>query len=60
LEAELLELSPEDRTILLLAELEDFSSQQIADELGMTAGAVRVRLSRLRVRLAQKLAEQSS
>lgn len=59
LEAELLQLSPEDRSILLLAELEDFSSQQIADELGMTAGAVRVRLSRMRVRLAQKLSAQS-
>lgn len=58
IEAELLQLSPADRSIVLLAELEDFSSQQIADELGMTAGAVRVRLSRLRVRLAEKLAAE--
>jgi RNA polymerase sigma-70 factor, ECF subfamily len=59
IEAELLQLSPEDRSILLLAELEDFTSQQIADELGMSAGAVRVRLSRLRVRLAEKLAAEN-
>ena len=48
LETVLLELSPRDRSILLLAELEDFSAAEIGAELGMTAGAVRTRLSRLR------------
>jgi RNA polymerase sigma-70 factor (ECF subfamily) len=55
LERSLLELSAQDRSILLLAELEGFSSASIAAELGMTDGAVRVRLSRLRARLAAAL-----
>lgn len=58
LEGTLLELSPRDRTIVLLAELEDFSSAAIAAELGMTDGAVRVRLSRLRARLAAALEKE--
>ncbi len=60
LETTLLELSPRDRSILLLAELEDFSSAAIAAELSMTDGAVRVRLSRLRVRLAEVLQKEMS
>jgi RNA polymerase sigma-70 factor, ECF subfamily len=55
LERTLLELSPRDRSIVLLAELEDFSSAEIAAELGMTDGAVRTRLSRLRARLVDVL-----
>jgi RNA polymerase sigma-70 factor, ECF subfamily len=55
LERSLLSLSPQDRSILLLAELEGFSSSHIGAELGMTDGAVRVRLSRLRARLAETL-----
>ncbi|HYO96869.1 MAG TPA: sigma-70 family RNA polymerase sigma factor [Polyangiaceae bacterium] len=48
LERMLLELSPVDRSILLLAELEGYSAAEIGAELGLTAGAVRTRLSRLR------------
>lgn len=55
LEQELLALVPRDRSILLLAELEDFSAAEIGSELGMTEGAVRTQLSRLRSRLAQAL-----
>jgi RNA polymerase sigma-70 factor (ECF subfamily) len=55
LERLLLTLSPVDRSIVLLAELEDFGAAEIAAELGMTAGAVRTRLSRLRATLTAAL-----
>jgi RNA polymerase sigma-70 factor (ECF subfamily) len=55
LERELLLLAPRDRSILLLAELEDFSAAEIGAELGMTEGAVRTQLSRLRSRVALAL-----
>ena len=56
LEMTLLELDPRDRTILLLAEIEGHSAAEIGTELGMTEGAVRTRLSRLRPRVRQALA----
>lgn len=40
-----------DRAILILAEAEDWDSQTIAAEVGMTSGAVRTRLFRARKRL---------
>jgi RNA polymerase sigma-70 factor (ECF subfamily) len=55
LEQALLGLAPQDRTILLLAELEGFSAAEIGAELGMSDAAVRTRLSRLRTRLAETL-----
>jgi RNA polymerase sigma-70 factor (ECF subfamily) len=51
LDRSLLELSPTDRSIVLLAELEDFSAAEIGKELGLSEGAVRTRLSRLRARI---------
>ena len=54
----LLELAPEDRSILLLSQLEDFSAVEIGAQLGMSAGAVRTRLSRLRDRLVPALSVQ--
>lgn len=60
LECTLLELSPQDRSILLLAELEGYSAAEIGKELGMTDGAVRTRLSRLRVRLAETLQKENA
>lgn len=51
----LLSLSPEDRSLLLLSELEDFSAAEIGAQLGLSAGAVRTRLSRLRARLLPEL-----
>jgi RNA polymerase sigma-70 factor (ECF subfamily) len=51
----LLELAPEDRAILLLAELEDWSAPEIAAEMGLSAGAVRTRLTRLRARVREAL-----
>jgi RNA polymerase sigma-70 factor, ECF subfamily len=59
LERELLALSPRDRSILLLAELDDFSAAQIGAELHMTEGAVRTRLSRLRTRVALALQKKT-
>lgn len=56
LEAALLSLAPEDRTILLLAELEGHTADAIGAVLGLSAGAVRTRLSRLRPRVRQALA----
>ena len=55
LERALLGLSARDRSIVLLAELEDFSAAEIGAELGMSEGAVRTQLSRLRARLADAL-----
>lgn len=46
----LLTLSSEDREILYLAEVDAFTSRQIADMLGVRAGAVRMRLSRAHAR----------
>lgn len=54
--AALLDLSPQDRVIVLLAEAEDWTGPQIAEKLGMSAGAVRVRLTRARQKLRARLA----
>lgn len=51
----LLSLSPEDRSLLLLSELDEFSATEIGARLGLSAGAVRTRLSRLRARLVPEL-----
>jgi RNA polymerase sigma factor (sigma-70 family) len=58
LERTLLTLSPTDRSILLLSELEDFSAAEIGMQLDMTAGAVRTRLSRLRATLTATLEKE--
>lgn len=52
----LLSLDPRDRAILLLSELEDYTAPEIGAELGLTAGAVRTRLTRLRQGLRHRLA----
>jgi RNA polymerase sigma-70 factor (ECF subfamily) len=52
----LLSLRPEDRALLLLSELEDFSAAEVGAQLGLSAGAVRTRLTRLRDRLLPDLA----
>jgi RNA polymerase sigma-70 factor (ECF subfamily) len=59
LERELLALAPRDRSILLLAELDDFSAAQIGAELHMSEGAVRTQLSRLRGRMALALQKEN-
>ena len=55
LNAALLGLSPEDRLILLLAEVEGRSGEEIAREMGLSHGSVRTRLTRLRARLRTAL-----
>jgi RNA polymerase sigma-70 factor (ECF subfamily) len=55
LERLLLALPAVDRSIVLLAELEGFAAAELASELGLTAGAVRTRLSRLRATLTAAL-----
>ncbi len=51
----LLELRPDDRMILLLAEVEEFTAPEIAARLGISPGAVRTRLTRLRERVRTSL-----
>lgn len=52
----LLELEPRDRAVLLLAELDGYTALEIGEQLGLSAGAVRTRLSRCRQRLRDGLA----
>ena len=49
----LLQLDPTNRTIVLLAEGEGWTGPEIGAELGMSPGAVRVRLTRSRTRLRE-------
>ena len=55
LSSEMLSLSPTDRSILLLVESEGWKSAEVAAELGLTEGAVRTRLSRMKKRLKSVL-----
>jgi len=55
LQAALLALSEDDRAIVLLAEVEDWRTREIAAELGLSEGAVRTRLTRARARLRQAI-----
>lgn len=52
----LLSLTPDDRTIVMLAEAEGWTGPEIAAKLELSPGAVRVRLSRARAKLREKLA----
>jgi RNA polymerase sigma-70 factor (ECF subfamily) len=58
LDGALLALDPDERSLLLLAEIEGFSAAEIGAQLGLTDGAVRTRLSRLRSRLALALRQK--
>lgn len=49
----LLKLSPGDREILYLAEVDDFSSKEIGSMLGIRPGTVRMRLMRAHIRFRQ-------
>jgi RNA polymerase sigma-70 factor (ECF subfamily) len=55
LSAALLELDPEDRLIVLLSEVDGFDAPEVALRVGLSAGAVRTRLSRIRGRLRAAL-----
>ena len=54
--AEIIEtLDPEFRIVLILRDLEELSTQETADTLGMSVSAVKSRLLRARLRLREKL-----
>lgn len=55
----LLQLPQEQRAVLLLAALEDFSYDEIAKVLGVPAGTVMSRLSRARMRLGELMEGQA-
>ena len=50
-------LRPKDREVIVLFYLEDFSAQRIAELLGISRGAVEVRLHRARAQLKHQLAD---
>ncbi len=50
-------LDPVDRTLVLLAEVEGWTGPQLAERTGLSAPAVRKRLSRARKRLASSMEE---
>ncbi len=50
-------LDPQDRAIVLLAEVNGWKGPEIAESMGLTPGQVRTRLSRSRTRLRENLAE---
>jgi RNA polymerase sigma-70 factor (ECF subfamily) len=55
LEQVLLSLSSEDRQLVLLAEVEGYTGEEISAHTGLSHGAVRTRLSRARARLREAL-----
>lgn len=48
-------LDPESRALLLLFDVEGYGHEEIGEILGITAGASRVRLHRIRARLRERL-----
>jgi RNA polymerase sigma factor (sigma-70 family) len=57
--ADLLRLSPADRAILYLHDVEGFGFDEVAGRVGMTAGRARMRASRARSRLREMLTEET-
>jgi RNA polymerase sigma-70 factor, ECF subfamily len=55
----LLQLSPDDREVLYLAEVDGFRSKEIAQMLGILPGTVRMRLSRAHVRFRKAYGDRS-
>lgn len=53
----LLQLTPEDRALLAMRHVAGFASPEIGETLGISADAVRTRLSRLIARLRSELAD---
>lgn len=51
IEQALLSRDPLDRAVLLLSEVEGYSGLEIAERVGLSSGAVRTRLSRIRAEL---------
>lgn len=57
--ADLMRLSPVDRAIVFLHDVEGFAFDQVAEFVGMNAGRVRMRASRARSRLRDLLTEET-
>jgi RNA polymerase sigma-70 factor (ECF subfamily) len=57
--ADLQRLSPVDRAILFLHDVEGFAFDEVADFVGMNGGRVRMRASRARSRLRDLLTEET-
>lgn len=53
-------LSPQDRDVIVLIDLEGFTAPEVGEMLGATANAVRVRLHRAHLRLMATLREETS
>jgi RNA polymerase sigma factor (sigma-70 family) len=53
------ELSPLDRAVLVLRYFEDRSTEQVAQDLGTTTGAIRTRTSRALGRLRAVLGDEA-
>lgn len=49
------ELSPDLRTVLILREIEGYSYEEIAEQLGVPLGTVKSRVNRGRLQLAEKI-----
>ena len=58
LERALLRLPNRQRTVVILKDVYDLSCREIADELGIEEGAVKVRLHRARKRLRSAISEE--
>lgn len=54
IEQALLSRDPLDRAVLLLSEVEGYSGPEIAERVGLSSGAVRTRLSRIRAELREQ------
>ncbi len=52
------ELSPTDRAVIYLADVDGYSLSDIATELGLSAGAVRKRASRARANLRERTSDE--
>lgn len=57
--ADLMRLSPVDRAILFLHDVEGFTFDEVADIVGMSSGRVRMRASRARSLLRDQLTEEA-
>jgi RNA polymerase sigma-70 factor (ECF subfamily) len=58
LEAHLRALPEEQRTLVILRDLEDLSYEEIVDVTGLALGTVKSRLHRARVELGRRMAAQ--
>jgi RNA polymerase sigma-70 factor (ECF subfamily) len=58
MEKALTTLTPEQRAVVVLADVEEYSYQDIADTIGCSIGTVRSRLHRARAQLRKSLVRE--